>query len=53
MKITKDLRKYSAEQGIAEEEALNKGMGGMSKEFVASVRTPALHFTGDSEQAAF
>jgi len=26
MRSTEDLRKYSAEQGIAEEEALKKGM---------------------------
>ena len=26
MKITEDVRKYAAEQGIAEEEALKKGM---------------------------
>jgi len=28
MKITEDGRKYAAEQGIAEEEALKKGIGG-------------------------
>jgi len=27
MKITEDVRKYAAEQGIAEEEALKKGNG--------------------------
>jgi hypothetical protein len=27
MKITEDVRKYAAEQGIAEEEALKKGDG--------------------------
>ena len=26
MKITEDVRKYAAEQGVAEEEALKKGM---------------------------
>jgi hypothetical protein len=26
MKITEDVRKYAAEQGIAEEEALKRGM---------------------------
>jgi phosphomethylpyrimidine synthase len=34
MKITKDVRKYAAEQGIAEEEALKRGMEEKSKEFV-------------------
>ncbi|MDB6122748.1 MAG: thiamine biosynthesis protein ThiC [Pedosphaera sp.] len=34
MKITEDVRKYAAEQGIAEEEALKKGMAEKSKEFV-------------------
>lgn len=34
MKIKKDVRKYAAEQGIAQEEALKKGMESKSKEFV-------------------
>jgi phosphomethylpyrimidine synthase len=34
MKITEDVRKYAAEQGIAEEEALKKGMEEKSKEFL-------------------
>jgi phosphomethylpyrimidine synthase len=34
MKITEDVRKYAAEQGIAEVEALKKGMEEKSKEFV-------------------
>jgi phosphomethylpyrimidine synthase len=34
MKITEDVRKYAAEQGIAEEEALKRGMESKSKEFV-------------------
>ncbi len=34
MKITEDVRKYAEEQGIAEEEALKKGMEAKSKEFV-------------------
>jgi phosphomethylpyrimidine synthase len=34
MKITEDVRKYAAEQGIAEEEALKTGMEAKSKEFV-------------------
>jgi phosphomethylpyrimidine synthase len=34
MKITEDVRKYAAELGIAEEEALKKGMEAKSKEFV-------------------
>jgi phosphomethylpyrimidine synthase len=33
MKITEDARKDEAEQGIAEEEALEKGMEEKSKEF--------------------
>jgi phosphomethylpyrimidine synthase len=34
MKITEDVRKYAAEQGIAEEEALKVGMEQKSQEFV-------------------
>ena len=34
MKITEDVRKYAAEQGVAEEEALAKGMAEKSKKFV-------------------
>ncbi len=34
MKITEDVRKYAAELGIAEEEALTKGLEEKSKEFV-------------------
>ena len=34
MKISEDVRKYAAEHGIAEEEALKKGMEEKSKEFV-------------------
>ncbi len=34
MKITEDVRKYAAEQGLAEEEALKAGMEEKSKEFV-------------------
>ena len=34
MKITEDVRKYAAEQGVAEEEALKRGMEDKSKEFV-------------------
>ncbi len=44
MKISEDVRQYAAEQGIAEEEALAKGMEEKSKEFVergAEVYTPA------------
>ena len=33
MKITEDVRKYAAEQGIAKEEALKKGMEEKSREF--------------------
>ncbi|MSU33305.1 MAG: phosphomethylpyrimidine synthase ThiC [Pedosphaera sp.] len=36
MKITEDVRKYAAEQGIAEEEAIQKGLAEKSKEFVES-----------------
>ena len=34
MNPTDDVRKYAAEQGIAEEEALKKGMQEKSREFV-------------------
>ena len=34
MKITEDVRKYATEQGVAEEEALKKGMAEKSQEFV-------------------
>ncbi len=34
MKITEDVRKYAAEQGMTEDEALQKGMEAKSKEFV-------------------
>ena len=34
MKITEDVRQYAAEQGLSEEEALQKGMAEKSKEFV-------------------
>jgi phosphomethylpyrimidine synthase len=34
MKFTEDVRKYAAQQGIAEDEALKKGMEEKSKEFV-------------------
>jgi phosphomethylpyrimidine synthase len=33
MKITEDVRKYAAEQGLAEEEALKVGMEQKSREF--------------------
>ena len=33
MKITEDVRKYAAEQGLAEEEAMRKGMEDKSREF--------------------
>jgi len=33
VKITDGVRKYAAEQGIAEEEALKKGMEEKSREF--------------------
>lgn len=34
MNSTESVRKYAAEQGIAEEEALKRGMEEKSKEFV-------------------
>ena len=34
MKITEDVRKYPAEQGVSGEEALKHGMAAKSKEFV-------------------
>jgi phosphomethylpyrimidine synthase len=34
MKITEDVRKYAAEQGINESEALEAGMRNKKKEFV-------------------
>ena len=34
MKITEDVRKYAAEQGVSEEEALKKGMEEKSREFI-------------------
>jgi phosphomethylpyrimidine synthase len=34
MKITEDVRKYAAEQGIAEEEAVRRGLEEKSREFV-------------------
>jgi phosphomethylpyrimidine synthase len=34
MKITEDVRKFAAEQGLVEEEALQKGMAEKSVEFV-------------------
>jgi phosphomethylpyrimidine synthase len=36
MKITEDVRKYAAEQGLAEEQALESGMQEKSKEFAES-----------------
>ena len=38
MKITEDLRKYAAEQGIAEEEALKKEMEEKSRKFTEKGR---------------
>ena len=34
MKITEDVRKYAAEQGISENEALGKGLKEKSAEFI-------------------
>jgi phosphomethylpyrimidine synthase len=36
MRITEDVRKYAAEQGIGEQEAIKKGLEEKSKEFVES-----------------
>jgi phosphomethylpyrimidine synthase len=36
MKITKDVRKHAAEQGISEEQALERGMAEKSGEFADS-----------------
>ena len=33
MKITEDARKFAAEQGVSEQEALQKGMEEKSREF--------------------
>ena len=33
MKTSEDVRKYAAEQGVSEEEALKKGMEAKAKEF--------------------
>jgi hypothetical protein len=33
MKITEDLRKYAADQGVSEQEALQEGMEEKSREF--------------------
>jgi hypothetical protein len=34
MKITEDVRRYAAEQGVSEDEALRKGMDEKAREFV-------------------
>ena len=34
MKITEDVRKYAAEKGIGDEEALQEGMAEKSQEFI-------------------
>jgi phosphomethylpyrimidine synthase len=34
MKITEDVRKYAAEQGVTEEEAVKRGLEAKSREFV-------------------
>ena len=43
MKITEDVTKYAPEQGLAEEEALAKGMAVKSEEFVTSGGSVYLH----------
>ena len=35
MKITEDVRKFAAQQGLSEEEALKAGMEEKSREFVS------------------
>jgi phosphomethylpyrimidine synthase len=35
MKITEDVRRYAAEQGVAEQDALQRGLEEKAKEFVA------------------
>ena len=35
MKITEDVRKFAAEQGLSDEEALKQGMEDKSREFVS------------------
>jgi phosphomethylpyrimidine synthase len=34
MKITEDVRRYAAEQGLTDDEAMQKGMAEKSREFV-------------------
>jgi phosphomethylpyrimidine synthase len=34
MRLTEDVRRYAAEQGLSEEAALQKGLAEKSKEFV-------------------
>src|SRR5947208_9509507 len=36
MKITEDVRRYAAEKGLSEQDALKEGLGEKSREFVAS-----------------
>ena len=36
MKITEDVRKYAAEQGLAEDAAVEKGMQAKASEFAAT-----------------
>ena len=38
MKITEDVRKYAAEQGVTEEEAVKRGLEAKSREFVEKAR---------------
>lgn len=38
MKITEDIRKYAAEQGVAEEEAIQAGMKKKSRQFTEAGR---------------
>ena len=40
MKITEDLRKYTTEQGVSEQEALQKSMEEKSREFTEKGNEP-------------
>ena len=46
MKITEDVRKYAAEQGVAEQDAITKGLAEKSLEFAN--KGNALYVTPDA-----
>ncbi len=50
MKITEDVRKYSAEQGSAEEEAMAKGMVEKAKQFAE--QGPEIYVDGSARVRA-